>query len=563
VKPEVWRYRDYVIRSFNDDKPYDQFIKEQLAGDELGEQTPDRIIATGYYRLGAMDGGAADKLQAKFDELDDIMATTGQVFLGLTINCARCHDHKIDPFPTVDYYRMLAFFRGIERGNRGTTRPIGPAEKDAPQDTEAVARYERRLQRLERQIAEIEEALVPYLIGAEVDDFKEPEYRPAIVRNHSPKDVNPDRLERYERLLKSRTELERRRPDRLAQALCVTEEDATPGPTHVLLRGSPYAEGDEVQPGFPSVITDATPKIPTPPADAKSSGRRRVLAEWIASPENPLTARVMANRLWHYHFNRGLVRSTSDFGYAGTPPTHPELLDWLAAELIAQGWRLKPIHKLLLMSSVYQMSSVAAVANAEQDPENDLFTRFELRRLEAEEIRDSILAVSGNLNLKMGGRSIYPTIVKEVLAGQSRPGQGWGSSAAEEQARRSIYIHIKRSLIVPELAVFDAADTDSSCPVRFATIQPTQSLTMLNSQFLNEQAAIFAQDIIRIAGNKTDEQVRIALSRVTQRTPSDNEVQRGIDFIRRMQDDERMEHDLALQKFCLMAMNLNEFLYID
>jgi hypothetical protein len=563
VKPEVWRYRDYVIRSFNDDKPYDHFIQEQLAGDELGEPTPDRIIATGYYRLGAIDGGAADKLQARFDELDDILATTAQVFLGLTVNCARCHDHKIDPIPTADYYRMLAFFRGIERGNRGSTRPIGPAEEGAPEDTEAVNRYERRLRRFERQISDIEEAVVPYLVGAEVDDFKEPEYRPAIVRNHSPNDISSERLESYERLLKSRAELAERRPDRLAQALCVSEEGPNPPPTYILLRGSPYAEGDEVQPGFPSVLVATAPKIPTPPSDAKSSGRRRVLAEWIASPANPLTARVMVNRLWHYHFNRGLVRSTSDFGFAGTLPTHPELLDWLASELIAQGWRLKPIHKMLVMSSAYQMSSIAAPDSREKDPENDLFTRFELRRLAAEEIRDSILAVCGNLNLKMGGRSIYPTIVKEVLAGQSRPGQGWGDSTAGDKARRSIYIHVKRSLIVPELAVFDAPDTDSSCPVRFATTQPTQSLTMLNSKFLNEQAAVFARGVTRHAGDKTDERVRLVLSRVTQRTPTNDEIQRGVDFLRRMQHDQRMENDLAFQKYCLLALNLNEFLYID
>ncbi len=563
VKPEVWRYRDYVIRSFNDDKPYDQFIKEQLAGDELGEPTPDRIIATGFYRLGAMDGGAADKLQANFDELDDILATTGQVFLGLTINCARCHDHKIDPFPITDYYRMLAFLRGIERGNRDSTRPIGPAEEGAAEDTEAVARYERRLRRVERQISAIEEALIPHLVGAEVDDYKEQEYRPAIVRNHSPKDVSPEQLARYERLLKVRTELEEQRPDRLAQALCVKEDGVSPPPTFVLMRGSPYAEGDEVEPGFPSVITGISPKIPAPPPNANSSGRRRVLAEWIASRENPLTARVMANRLWHYHFNRGLVRSTSDFGYGGTAPTHPELLDWLASELIARGWRLKPMHKLLVMSSAYRMSSTGTPASVEKDPENDLFTRFELRRLEAEEIRDSILAVSGNLNLKMGGRSIYPTIVKEVLAGQSRPGQGWGDSTAEEQGRRSIYIHVKRSLIVPELAVFDAADTDSSCPVRFATTQPTQSLTMLNSRFLNHQAAIFAEDIRRLASDDTAEQVRLTLSRVTQRSPTDGEVQRGVEFIRHMQEEQGIGRDLALQTYCLLAMNLNEFLYID
>jgi hypothetical protein len=312
------------------------------------------------------------------------------------------------------------------------------------------------------------------------------------------------------------------------------------------------------------VITPESPPVPAAPPDAKTCGRRRVLAEWIASPQNPLTARVMANRLWHYHFHRGLVRTTSDFGYGGTPPTHPELLDWLATELVAQGWRLKPIHKLLVMSSTYKMSSVVPPESLAKDPENDLFTRFELRRLEAEEVRDSILAVSGNLNSAMGGRSIYPTIVKEVLAGQSRPGQGWGSSTAGEQARRSIYIHVKRSLLVPELAVFDAPDPDSSCPVRFATTQPTQSLTMLNSVFLNQQAAIFAKDVTqKVGAEDTAAQVRMVLTCVTQRIPTAEEIERGVDFIRRMVEVEEVEHEIALQKFCLLAMNLNEFLYVD
>jgi hypothetical protein len=563
LKPEVWRYRDYVIDSFNADKPYDQFIREQLAGDELAEATPESIIATGYYRLGAIDGGAPDRLQAEFDELDDILATTCQVFLGLTINCARCHDHKIDPLPTEDYYRMLAFFRGIRRGVRGSTRAIGPMPGQVAENPEEVAEYRRRVREVARQIDTIEKGLVPFLVGAEVDDFKAREYRPAIVRNHSPKDISPQELERYEQLLRDRQQLEENRPNRLARALCVSERGTVPPTTFVLLRGSPYAEGKEVQPGFPSVITTITPTIPQPAEDAESSGRRRVLADWIANPENPLTARVIANRLWHYHFNRGLVRSTSDFGYGGTPPTHPELLDWLASELIAHGWRLKAMHKLLVMSNVYQMSSVGSPNAVANDPENDLFTRFELRRLEAEEIRDSVLAISGNLNPKRGGPSIYPTIARDVLMGQSRPGQGWGRSTPEEEARRSVYIHVKRSLAVPILSVFDAADTDSSCPVRFATTQPTQALTMLNSEFLNDQAAIFAANVSELAGDDTAAQVRIVLSRVMQREPAEVEVERGLAFVRRFVDEHEMDQQAALQKFCLLAMNLNEFLYID
>jgi mono/diheme cytochrome c family protein len=580
VKPEVWRYRDYVVRAFNEDKPYDQFIREQLAGDELGEFSADGLIATGYYRLGAQDGGAPDKLQAQFDELDDIMAVTGQVFLGLTVNCARCHDHKIDPFPTADYYRMVAFFRGIDR--RGATRPLdreqamreersprrgfdGEQGDEPPQSAE----YRQRLRVLDEQLAAIEDPLKPHLNGGETDNFRVPEYRPAIVRLHSPQHVTPEQLAEYERLLVEKSDLEESRPESMARALCVSETGAHPPQTFVLERGSPYAEADPVEPGFPSVLMASTlpATIPLPGEGARSSGRRRVLADWIASTENPLTARVMANRLFHYHFNRGIVRSTSDFGYGGTPPTHPELLDWLASELIANDWRLKPMHKLLVMSRAYRMSSVPTTTAAELDPANDLLSHFELRRLEAEEIRDSILAVSGNLNLKMFGPSIYPTIAREVLAGQSRPGQGWEYSSPEEQARRSVYIHIKRSLTVPLLAVFDANDVDSSCPVRYATTQPTQSLTMLNSEFLASQAAILARDLEREVSAEPGESdaafVAAALTRVAQRDPTAGEVERGVAFIERMREEHGLSRELAAMKFCLMAMNLNEFLYLD
>jgi mono/diheme cytochrome c family protein len=582
VKPEVWRYRDYVIRSFNDDKPYDQFVREQLAGDELDEWSADGLIATGFYRLGPSDGGAPDRLQAQFDELDDIMAVTGQVFLGLTVNCARCHDHKIDPFPTADYYRMLAFFRGIERGRGGGLRPLDQAADAAEaargggerrgrrgrghrDEAPESAEYRAKMEALEVKLSAIEDPIKPYLNGGEMDNFRVEEYRPAIVRLHSPEHVSPEQLAEYERLLAERRELEENRPESMARALCVTERGTRPPRTFVLLRGSPYAEGDLVEPGFPSVLTaSALPaEIPPPPENARSSGRRRVLAEWVASPDNPLTARVIVNRLWHYHFNRGIVRSTSDFGYGGAPPTHSELLDWLASELIARGWRLKPMHKLLVMSRAYQMSSVPTADAAQRDPANDLLTHFELRRLEAEEIRDSILAVSGNLNLEMGGPSIYPAIAKEVLAGQSRPGVGWEYSSPQEQARRSVYIHIKRSLVVPLLAVFDANDVDSSCPVRYATTQPTQSLTMLNSEFLGAQAAVFAREVEEETGDDDAAFVAAALHRVTQREPTVAEVERGVAFIRRLRDEHGMSEELAATKFCLLAMNMNEFLYVD
>jgi hypothetical protein len=306
------------------------------------------------------------------------------------------------------------------------------------------------------------------------------------------------------------------------------------------------------------------PVLQEVPAGIQSCGRRIVLANWIANPANPLTARVMANRIWQHHFGRGIVRSSSDYGYRGTPPTHPELLDWLASEFVARGWSMKAMHKLIVMSSAYQMTTVPDASALAKDPENDLYSHFDLRRLGAEEIRDSILAVSGNLNLhKTSGPSIYPRIAKEVHAGQSRPGSGWGRSTAEEQAARGIYIHIKRSLIFPIHAAFDIADADSSCPVRNTTTVPTQALTMINSEFLNDQAKVFAENVRKVAGDDPAAQVRVALRRATQHDPSGRDVVRGVEFMARMRDQHQAAPEEALRLFCLLALNLNEFVFLN
>jgi hypothetical protein len=563
VKPSAWRYRDYVIASFNADKPYDRFVKEQLAGDEMEPATAEGLIATGYYRVGPWDSGAPDRLQATYDELDDIVSTTGQVFLGLTLGCARCHDHKADPIPQKDYYHLLAFFHNVQRYSpRTALRPIGSPE-DQRQQRQEIGEYRRRLAAIRRQVKAIEDALAPHLQGGESDDFVFEQYRPDIVRKHVPQHVSQETFERYQSLRGELAALGRKPPTGLAQALCVSENSRTPAKTFVLLRGNPRSRGDAVEPAFPSVLADKPPP-PAPPRDARTSGLRRVLADWVASPGNPLVARVLVNRLWQHHFGRGIVRSPNDFGYRGSPPTHPELLDWLAGELVAGGWSLKAMHRLIVTSSAYRMSSRPDPAALARDPENDLFWRFDLRRLTAEEVRDSVLAVCGNLNAAtMHGPSVYPRIEREVLAGQSRPGSGWGRSSPQEQARRSVYVHVKRSLSVPQLAAFDAADVDSSCPVRCATTQPTQALGMLNGEFLNAQARLFARDLRREAGDDPAGQVRLALRRVMQREPSAREVRRGVALLARVREAHRLSAEEALRSFCLLALNLNEFIYLN
>ncbi|MCX7421573.1 MAG: PSD1 and planctomycete cytochrome C domain-containing protein [Planctomycetia bacterium] len=572
-KPFVWRYRDYVIRTLNADKPYDQFIREQLAGDELDEVTPDSIIATGYYRLGLWDDEPADRPLAFYDGLDDIVGTTSQTFLGLTANCARCHDHKIDPFLQKDYYSLLSFLHGIKPygGDNEILRFIGD-DAERKRQAAATAEWEAKLADVRKQIVAVEDSIKDKLPGGEIDDFKFDGKRREILRKQRSKLFPAEDHDKYEALHRERERLERERPKSLELALAVKEE-GRPRDTFVLLRGNPQAQGDRVEPAFPSVLLAADAKPPELPPrrdGSESSGRRLVLANWIASPTNPLTARVMVNRVWQFHFGRGLVRSSSNFGYAGSPPTHPELLDWLASEFVRSGWKLKPLHRLIVTSNAFRMASVAPSLNSQpsilnqRDPENDLLSHFDLRRLSAEEVRDSILAVCGNLNLnKTEGPSVYPVIPREVLAGQSVPGRGWEKSTPEEAASRSVFVHIKRSLAVPLLAAFDAADPDSPCPVRFTTTQPSQALALINSTFANEQAALFAQSLRREVGTETAPCVRAGLVRVLQRQPTEREIARGVKFVEDNIQQEKVSADEALRRFCLLAINLNEFVYLD
>jgi hypothetical protein len=572
-KPYVWRYRDYVIRAFNDDKPYDQFIRQQLAGDELDQVTPEGIIATGFYRLGLWDDEPADAELAFYDGVDDIAATTAQAFLGLTMNCARCHDHKLDPIPIKDYYSFIAFFRNIRHyGKRAdetvldaSVRSIASGEEEAKHSAE-VAAWREKLKDLEGKVAAFEDAAKPKLVGGEADDFKSESVRENILKKHVGSLFTEAEFDAYASARKDRERMKRRPPRSAEQALCIKENGRDCPPTHILLRGNPHSPGDEVTPAFPAVLSPPSASI-TPTAE--TSGRRRALAEWIASPGNPLTARVMANRLWQGHFGRGLVRSTNNFGLAGDKPTHPELIDWLATEFINSGWSMKAMHRLIVMSNTYRQSSrhLAPPTGPDPlatDPLNDLLWRFDMRRLKAEEVRDSMLAVTGSLNTSaMYGPSIYVPIEDEVLAGQSRPGYGWGKSSPEDQRRRAVYIHIKRSLTVPILAAFDAADTDFTCPVRFASTQPTQALGMINGAFANEQAVKFVSLAKQKAGDDTRACVKFLIENVTQRPATASDVNRGLKLIQDLQKTHGQSADKALETFALAALNLNEFLYLD
>jgi Protein of unknown function (DUF1553)/Protein of unknown function (DUF1549) len=479
AKPSAWRYRDYVIDSFNRDKPFDRFVIEQLAGDEVEGSSAETQIATTFLRLGTWDDEPADPTVDRYEQLDDVLGTTATAFLALTLRCARCHDHKFEPFPQTDYYKMLAVFEPLKRpqaDRKDLDLPVGSAEE---------------------------------LAAFRAD------------------------------------------PKTAPRGYVWKEEGTKPPVTHVLRRGDPKRPREEVGPGLPAILVRREPEPPKP--TAKSTGRRLWLARWLASPDNPLTARVMVNRVWQGHFGRGLVPTANDFGTAGEPPTNPELLDWLAARFVADGWRLKPLHRMIVLSNVYQTAATASEEAIRADPKNTLLGRWRQRRLEAEAVRDSMLAVSGRLNREQHGPSVYPTLARAVLEGQSRPGDGWGKSDERQQARRSVYVFVKRSLAVPELDLLDAPDTTSSCEARPVSTTAPQALTFLNGAFANEQASHFAARLRREAGADPAAQVRRAFELALCRTPRDEELTASVAFLGRQR----------LEEFCLVMLNLNEFVYLD
>lgn len=566
-KPFAWRYRDYVIRSFNDDKPYDRFVLEQLAGDELPDRDFESIIATAYFRLGLWDDEPVDRLQAFYDGLDDVVSTTGQLFLGMTIGCCRCHNHKIDPMPQQDYYRFLAFFNNISQaGGRAYTLntlvPIVP-EKRWRAHQQKVEELAKQTEQIQATIKQFEKKIVATFSNAEKEDAADRNTRRLLIKQKQKSALSEDDLKSYLSATEKLARLRNQKLPPLPQALSIKEAGRTAQETYVLKRGNAHVHGEKVEPGFPTVLDFADPQIPQPSKDLDSSGRRLVLARWITSRENPLTARVMANRLWQFHLGRGIATSTSDFGNAGVLPTHPQLLDWLAVELMDRNWRLKSMHKLIMMSSTYRMSSTLSALALEKDPTNRLFWRFDMRRLTAEEIRDSVLAINGTLNMKMFGPSIYPPLPQAVLDTASRPEAAWGKSSPKESARRSIYIKVKRSLRHPMLSNFDAPDTDSSCAVRFATTVPTQALGMLNSQFTNRQAVLLAERLQREFPNDPAGQIRRAIRLTTGRLPKPGEVARDVQFIKELRRDEKLSAVKALENYCLMMLNLNEFVYLE
>lgn len=568
-KPNAWKYRDYVIGSLNSDKPYDRFVREQLAGDELEEVNLETLTATGYYRLGIWDDEPADPLQAVFDEYDDIVSTTSQAFLGLTMGCARCHDHKIDPISQKDYYSLVAFVRDVTPYATRNDQESNNQLDLYPDRVQEHKQWESRIQRLKRKLEKLEQAAIQKM-PAEDQRATEGDQRQQVLDQKLPQFMDAPTWTEYSELnseLQAAEQHKSELPQRVT-TLGLAKLDARPPQTFVLQRGSPHNQGDPVMPSYPELLGGGIPELPELGESSRSAGRRRLLANWIASPDNWLTARVIVNRVWQHYFGRGIVRSPNNFGLMGDPPTHPELLDFLASDFIRSGWSLKHVHRQILLSATYRRSSATLPASAERDPENNLFWRQNLKRLGAEQVRDSILMVTGQINLTQFGPPMYPELSAEVLASQSQPGRNWEKSSPSEQARRSVYIHVKRSLPVPMLSVFDFPETDLSCEARFLTTQPGQALTMLNSHWMQQQAQFLLERVQREVGDDLRAQAARCLELVTsspriEAGQANPDVNFLVDLVHRLRAEENLSDSAARRNMCLVALNLNHFIYLD
>ncbi len=594
-KPQVWRYRDYVIRSLNVDKPYDRFVLEQLAGDELPDANAETLIALGYTRLGPWDDEPADFPQDRADQLDDLVQTTSRAFLGLTLGCARCHNHKFDPLTMHDYYRMVAVFDPLVRPQNGRTEVTSPAGSRA--ELEVVARRDAEIARLNAQIDRLLFAFrEEYVRGAEsklpaevlaalrTEVAARTEAQRKLIEDHhgaietEVQSALPAETRGTIASLRAQIDSLRAHVPDLPQAYFMFEPSAKAPVTHILLRGRASSPGPVVQPGVPAVTVAEQPTFL--PAGELTTRRRLSLAQWLVDPANPLTARVIVNRVWQFHFGEGIVSSSSDFGTIGAPPTHPELLDWLARYFVHEAdWSLKKLHRLILTSSTYRMSKRINPEYARIDPENMYFWRFPYQRLEVEAICDSVLAVSGRLNDSMYGESVYLQVPQAALAGSSDPGSIWRPFEEKKASRRTIYAFTKRSFVVPILEVLDLCDTTRSSEKRRVTSVPTQALTLYNGQFINRQAELLAARLTDEAGSDPRAQIDFAYRLTLCRSPKDDEMSLMLEYLDRetaslqsesartigtgFPDASAQARRQALVHLCRALFNLNEFVYPD
>jgi hypothetical protein len=572
TRPNAWRYRDYVIRSFNADKPYDRFVKEQIAGDELFPGDSDALIATGFNRNFPDESNAANIMQRRQELLNDITDVVGYTFLGLTVACARCHDHKFDPILQKDYYRLQAFFANTAIHDEA---PLStPAERQAYAEKRRVweaataeirgemeallkpARARFYAERMSRFPAEIQEVLQmdpaarnPYQWQMAVKALPQVTFSDEAVAAR----LKGEAKTRYRELQAELAKFDPLKPADLPVAQTMVDHGAEAPKTHVLSQGAWNVPLEEVQPGFPTILDPADAKIS--PVNG-STGRRAALANWLADPKNPLTARVMVNRVWHYHFGRGLVSTPSDFGVMGERPVNRELLDYLAATFVEDGWSIKKLHRRILLSAVYQQSSEYNAASAAIDPENKLQWRWSRRRLDSEAIRDSMLAVAGVLNRKMYGPGVFPPLPPGMVTRG-----GWKDAEDPSEAvRRSVYIFVRRNTRYPMMEAFDMPDTHESCARRNHTISAMQALELINNQLVADWAAAMARRVGNDEGLTDEARIDRAWRLAYSRPASGAERESAKSFLAKQAAAGSAS---PLADLCQALMNSNEFLYID
>lgn len=513
-RPNAWRYRDYVIRSFNENKPYDQFVREQLAGDEIAPDDPDVTVATGFLRHGIYEWNQRDAETQWSDILNEMTDITSDVFLGLGMSCARCHDHKFDPILQKDYFKLQAF---LAPTLWTIDTPLATSGQLAEHER-AMAVWEAKAQPLLDQIEAIEEKhraaaresatkIFPPEVQAMV---RKPEaeqgpyerqmnylvHRQVLVAwKRISGRIKGDEKKKWDALKLELAKLEKDKPKPLPVGMTVTDVGATA--PKVVIPGK--RDGAEIAPGFLTVLGDESPKIEPIPAGGRTTGRRTALAKWITRPDHPLTARVMVNRVWQRHFGRGIVANASDYGRLGEKPTHPELLDWLAATFVEKGWRIKEMHRLILNSATYRQTAMRTAPEVARmkDPGNRWLWRMNTSRLGAEQIRDAMLAASGELDLKAGGAGV-----------------------SGETPRRSVYVKVFRNKLDPLLQAFDFVNGLSSTPKRNVTTTATQSLLMINGDWILKRATAMAKRLERDFKDSPAKRIDAAYAQAFGRLPA-------------------------------------------
>jgi hypothetical protein len=522
--PSAWKYRDYVIRSLNADKPFDRFLQEQIAGDEVWPDDPDAVLATALYCVGpALTESAMVSNQLESEWLTDAADTTGAAFLGLTFGCARCHDHKYDPITQTDYYAMQAIF----------------AASDRPYPAKI------RLTRIKALNGLLSDAPVPESLLTDPRCTVQTDDQTGFHLFHSQQ----------------------------------------PFEVHRLQRGELSKPREVVEPAVPAVLVraDASPDF----SAVSPTRRRTTFARWLTDSKNPLPARVLVNRVWGWHFGQAIVRTPNDFGTQGENPSHPELLDWLASTFIDQGWSLKCLHRLIVLSETYRMQSAADPHAREIDPENRWLSHFPRRRLEGEAIRDAMLACAGTLNAEQFGPPVVPPLSGEELTGLFDAKGKWPVTKDPLQhTRRSVYLMERRTFGYPMFAAFDPPEVMTSCPQRIQTVVPTQALTLLNSPVARQQSTAFATRLVRETGDDPKRQVSRAWLLAFGRPVTPAELDRSLAFLQTrakgrigsgespsahstteeagaQKPSASAAQEAALAEFCLALFNANEFIYID